>query len=389
MVPLDGKDLQVSALPPRKRTLAVAACIVFGFSTALTIWNSVANGSKILRLSGGLCWKGDNLTAVLSKVEGLRTSYALTELFEGPGLKHVDVETRAACKFVPDDHTPHFPHAMQQLYRCFSWWRANPTKEPYLIMNSKHALSSAFMKGMIERFRDTFGLRVVHMRSDLKVVRPIISYAWDEQNSFAMRSSHDANALRHGILKQHGVDSNHQSCFDKPRVRIVNRLKNRSIQNIKGLVRAIEGLGAKIDGVRVNTFEEKPFREQVAFLSEADILISPHGAALTGIPLMPDCSGVLELFPAGYLVPAFFGSLAAVSGVSHNYMYLGHNHKKELQVGMKTFETREYARKANVCPDEDQIVDAIKRMINERDACCHREVEKSVTEQATEPIANR
>ena len=34
-------------------------------------------------------------------------------------------ETQAVCEFRDENWSGHFPHAMQQLLRCFSWWQAN------------------------------------------------------------------------------------------------------------------------------------------------------------------------------------------------------------------------------------------------------------------------
>jgi capsular polysaccharide biosynthesis protein len=156
-----------------------------------------------------------------------------------------------------------------------------------------------------------------------------------------MRSSHDANVMRDAFLERLGLEEA-KTCRSKVRIRILSRKNNRSIQNAEDLVKALEKtfLGTisrhEVESISVATFEAASFRDQLEFLSQADILISVHGAALTGIPFQPKCAAVLELFPAGYVVPLFFGSLAAVSGVSHSFMYLGHQDmERETRVGMK------------------------------------------------------
>jgi hypothetical protein len=134
-----------------------------------------------------------------------------------------------------------------------------------------------------------------------------------------------------------------KSCRDKVRIRLLSRRNNRSIQNIKAIVKALEnafltdqgGEAVEVESIRVASFEEASFKEQLEFLSQADILIAAHGAELSGIPFQPKCAAVLELFPGGYVVPSFFGSLAAVSGVSHSFMYLGNDMEREKQVGMR------------------------------------------------------
>ncbi|GKY98765.1 hypothetical protein MPSEU_000832700 [Mayamaea pseudoterrestris] len=330
---------------------------ILGAITLLWFFYSSRHQQDTLRLNEGQCWKGNvNRTGILQRINNppLQTSYELADFLEGPGFEHANSTTdnRVACKFIKDDHTPHFPHAMQQLYRCFSWWRAFPTKDAYLILPNQQPIDTEFLKGFIERMRDVFGVRVVHMRSNLKVVRPIYTYDWDEQRSFAMRNERDAHELRNRILDRMKLPEAKKSCWNhKLRIRILSRKNSRSIQNVKAIVRALEDafLGdddnenasssieaVHVESIRVATFEEATFRKQLEFLSQADILVAAHGAELTGIPFQPQCAAVLELFPGGYAVPAFFGSLAAVSGVSHSYMYLGHGDmEREIRVGMR------------------------------------------------------
>merc|ERR1712224_871711 len=72
--------------------------------------------------------------------------------------------------------------------------------------------------------------------------------------------------------------------------------------------------------------------EQVRFFRHVDILISGHGAQLTGVPFMmqrlksdpssfSSCKLVLELYPKLYGVPYYFGSLVVQSGIRHSYLY--------------------------------------------------------------------
>jgi hypothetical protein len=322
---------------------------IFGGVALLWLWYTSQNqDALLLKLQEGQCWKGDvNRTGILQRLNPkLQSEYKLEEFLEGPGFDFQKNETRAACKFNFDQkHTPHFPHAMQQIYRCFSWWQANKDKEPFLIVPGKQQVKMTFLKGMIERLRDVFGVRVVRMRSDLKVVRPIYTYDWEEQHSYAMRNSKDANTLRDGFLERYKLGEA-KTCHSKVRIRILTRKNTRSIQNVETLVKALEEAflsrdmttshSAEVESIRVTTFEKAPFRDQLEFLSQADILISAHGAGLTGIPFQPKCAAVVELFPGGYFVPMFFGSLAAVSGVSHSFMYLGHDDmERERRVGMK------------------------------------------------------
>mmetsp|Transcript_49151 Transcript_49151/g.55693 ORF Transcript_49151/g.55693 Transcript_49151/m.55693 type:complete len:274 (-) Transcript_49151:134-955(-) len=92
--------------------------------------------------------------------------------------------------------------------------------------------------------------------------------------------------------------------------------------------------------VDITYFEGKPFEEQVQFFRNTDILISPHGAGLTGLVFMAggggggssghddsdddgnnSCKEVMELYPKNYAIPYYFGSLAIQSGIRHSYVY--------------------------------------------------------------------
>jgi len=104
----------------------------------------------------------------------------------------------------------------------------------------------------------------------------------------------------------------------------VNRNVNRNVNNT----------------VHVTFFENKTFEEQVQFFRNTDILISPHGAQLTGLMFMSSsssstsssnsksCKQVMELFPKNYAIPYYFGSLAIQSGISHSYVYYDDGIKK-------------------------------------------------------------
>jgi hypothetical protein len=316
----------------------------FAFPWRYASQNDDVPDDQLLKLQEGEnCWKGNvKRTGILQRIdEQLQYEYALEEFLEGPGFDFRQNETRAACKLIPDRFTSHFPHFMQQVYRCFSWWRANSDKEPLLVLPGNQPIETEFLKGMMELLREVFGVRMVHKHDDLKIVQAIFTYYANLQHSYAMKSSHDANVMRDAFLERLGLEEA-KTCRPKVRIRILSRKNNRSIQNAEDLVKTLEKtfLGTigrhEVESISVATFEAASFRDQLEFLSQADILISVHGAALTGIPFQPKCAAVLELFPGGYAVPLFFGSLAAVSGVSHSFMYLGHQDmEREKGVGMK------------------------------------------------------
>jgi len=118
-------------------------------------------------------------------------------------------------------------------------------------------------------------------------------------------------------------------------------------------------------------FESMSFLEQVQFFRDTDIVISPHGAALTGVAFMPKCGFLMEIFPVRYTIPNFFGSLTVYSGHQHRYVMLTKtdNFSKERAESTSTLQGRIGARKANLCPPIDKIVDGVQEMIIEWRNC--------------------
>ena len=79
-----------------------------------------------------------------------------------------------------------------------------------------------------------------------------------------------------------------------------------------------------MSSITIKEFESVSFMvDQVDFYSSINILISPHGAQLTGLPFMPNCGAlVVELMPKGYLLPNWFGGLAIGSGIGYGFVYM-------------------------------------------------------------------
>jgi hypothetical protein len=329
----------------------------------------------------------------------VKSAYELEEILEGPGLYDIQ-ETRSACRFLVDEEmgrTAHFPHAFQQILRCFSFWIAAsedakfPKHDRYLVVPRQQPVNSEFVSGLIRQLRSTFGVRIVHFRHDLKVVRAKnLSYSFEARDSFAMRGPSDARALRDGVYKSLGLPAAEVlSCSRSEtanttvvRIGILNRKKTRRLQNKGSVVRAIESeMQARLNSVRarfvLGDFEDRTFQEQVEYLSSVDVLVSPHGAQLSGIPFLPNCGRVIELFPTGYLVPKYYGSLAAISGVEHSYLYLGSGglsraRQREIDRAMMTLKSRTAAREANLCPHPEALARSVVDVVREWLECCRR-----------------
>lgn len=146
--------------------------------------------------------------------------------------------------------------------------------------------------------------------------------------------------------------------------------KNNHITNSTNVVRYMD------------SFDDQTFLEQVAYLSSIDILIAPHGAQLTGLAFLTHCGGVLEVFPKGYYVPHFYGSLARSSGHTYYSLYTGsvRNRTAELQDYMSRLERRDETRRFNITAEPTLVVEAVRELAIQWQRC---RVSKDVLESGS------
>lgn len=159
-----------------------------------------------------------------------------------------------------------------------------------------------------------------------------------------------------------------RSAAPAPRVAILDRqYDHRALQNRDELIHALqaddEGIIRNI--TLVETFRRTTFMDQFAFMNAHDILISPHGAQLTSVPFMPDCGGVLEIFPKAYHLPGYFGSLAKHSGLNAKWIYLGEDAPGEdRRVICRSY--RDKVRNVDgLCLPVHKVVEGVKQFIRE------------------------
>lgn len=275
-------------------------------------------------------------------------------MLTGPGTERdVGDATQAVCALKVTKHSNHFPHAMQQFYQCWSYFNLpeNAHKDRILAIpiyakgfpgerlnirerwnKLTHPNWNGFLNGFTAALSEATNVTVVrighHHRRDAVLSQRAV-WRSDGAHTFYMRSPDDARALTAAIVQRYELqatmrcqqNSSSSSSSLLPRVAIVNRGQSRSLLNVDSLVVALRSnLG--LEDIRTTDFERATFLEQVEFLANTDILLSPHGAQLTGIPFLPACGRVLEIFPARYFYHTYFGSLADAAGVASYPLYL-------------------------------------------------------------------
>lgn len=278
------------------------------------------------------------LETYLPNLASLQTTANGGKIWKGPGVSTTQPpflhNNQSTCFFFDTPQSKHFPHAMQQLYRCWSYWRLHPGLPPVLIGPAQHrgfrpTLRPDFFTSMLQALQHAIGLRVVAMNysstgavvdgtpnysaipeldvlmESLKLQQGILSVrsTFEHGDGFALASVQDSVELRKAILGVHSSDERRDwqsGCpfpsDSPPRIAILNRderLSKRSILNTIELARGITDSGLSTT-VPVVYFEKATFQDQTQFFNDFDVVLSPHGAQLTSMAFMPSCGGILE-----------------------------------------------------------------------------------------------
>lgn len=314
---------------------------------------------------------------------------------------------------------------MQQLYRCWSWWLAHPGKQPVFVYDTNE-LSNIFVLDFLDVMKNSMGLYISpslqyhdSMYTDDDVVHSLVKdVVWTKNTGkwlndipvtdFAMLDPHkqlrrlffehaqvDANAASI-FIGNNKVTSNNDdfllSCLDedmprsqrrRPRIAILNRDPTdfRQLLNAHELASMIEAKFPDSAPVPVVEFMDNSHgREQFQFFLSTDILITPHGAQLSGMGLLPHCAQMMEFLPRDYLVADFFGSLAEATGVNHTFFYMDEGNHFDASISNSTTRIRHEERfhhfrnwdyrELHMCPNLAKVMDAVTELVSNWNPCC-------------------
>jgi capsular polysaccharide biosynthesis protein len=103
---------------------------------------------------------------------------------------------------------------------------------------------------------------------------------------------------------------------------------NRRIYVTRGAAlnnRAVLDEQAVIDFLATRGFEAvdpgaMPVAEQIRTFAEASLIVAPHGAALANLLFASSGAGLIEMFPAGCLLPDFWRMACGVPGLRYRYL---------------------------------------------------------------------
>jgi hypothetical protein len=327
------------------------------------------------------------------------TSLRCTPLSEIFAFPDVIIDNYAAvCEFQKnrEPYSRHFPHTMQQLYVHVG----NYIDEYYHAMHNNSSVNN------VDKDKTQTHLRAykMHHPNDAKMMRQIIFDYYNITSSVENNNNHLNNSNNNLPIPTAAVDEqqqrqHHQKELRIPVIGFLNRKisSGRYVTNHASIVKALEeefypnNINSTGDVTTNPTtssasvhylynFDGLSFQEQITYMNKIDILIGPHGAQLTSIPFIPECGGILELFPTGYYIPDFFGSLSRSTGHYHISYYTGNitNRVEEVLVGSQTLHARSRSRSNHINnADPNIIIYGVKKLISNWQTCrCLTEVEK-------------
>mmetsp|Transcript_14609 Transcript_14609/g.35558 ORF Transcript_14609/g.35558 Transcript_14609/m.35558 type:complete len:536 (-) Transcript_14609:1974-3581(-) len=360
------------------------------------------------------------------------------------------------CKLNTD--TTHFPHVMQQLYGCYTYWQRDSRRgeqadqqqrqqqKPVLVLHSSSSPSSSgtdltsklrknqFLDGIIQTLVNQMNVRIMSERELIEKIRTTTTTSTNSSPALLIQDfGHDVLSggyILFNISKLNGmvhqefgalfdtvnnkenvaVQQRHRQCI--PTIGILNRRPSsgRSILNTNDILHRLqEEFSSSSSSTIANVLNEpeyferdRSFQQQVMFFNNVDILLSPHGAQLTGIPFLGrrsvnngdnghalheeavNCHGrhkpqLLEIFPPNYLIPSFFGSLAVNSDIGYSHWYYDMTATKDQpgsvttsknQTRSSTIFERSDARAQNLCIDPNETISAVTGMVKEWKQLC-------------------
>jgi hypothetical protein len=344
----------------------------------------------------------------LHKVSDLFENYANATRFFNLSSATTTRFEPLVCEFKIDQaYSKHFAHSMQQLYGCYSFYQQHHQyqhdRPKVLLLSSKTKSqfgSNSFLSGYLQVLQDEMGVQILSRKAFHETYHQESNVSSSSSSSLASIFVPGGYVISHvpelnQIVQQHMSKTTTGKTpkveggslcgrtEHNPRIGILNRRPavGRSIKNAGKLVERLANV-SQDEHVSLEYFEGKSFIEQVEFFQRTDILLSPHGAQLTGLPFLANthketCSQLLELFPANYIIPAFYGSLARNSGIGYSYLYLSSDqeadhHQSLLETHEASLEHRVQARAANLCLSLDAIENTMKSLVNDWRECCRR-----------------
>lgn len=290
-------------------------------------------------------------------------------------------------------HLQFFPHAAQNILPCWSQvWMADPTARPILLMRggtgAKIRDGNSWTREMLEKM----GVTVIDAESDPKGASELcgpnilqmthlahthkVSMAEGKATSSKaiehdiewLKSPYHATKLREKVLGDLLVD--HPPTDGRLRVGILDRHEGdgRHIVHAEELRQAVSDLD-QVAYVDLATFDNMTASQQALWMTNHDIILAAHGAALTNIMFSAPCTVVLDMFPKTYFWPTFYSTLATEVGLEYFWMYPGSAEQALKYSPLNTPDWGKKGRASNIDFRVEEILRVIPEMFNSRLNC--------------------
>ncbi|GAX21796.1 hypothetical protein FisN_31Lh087 [Fistulifera solaris] len=299
-------------------------------------------------------------------------------LITWPGPRDGD---KTICKFNTIAWSFHLPHMMQSIYGCWSLWEERGG-HPVLAGPVDHAgfdkpLKDLFMVGLFQAMIDTFNVTVttVDQLSEAELESAVKPPIWEGDwmwTAFYMRR-YVAWKWTEAILRNENIER--KSCNSVVRIGIINREARygRSILNAQDILdQLFRVFGDKVEVDEVY-FEDTSFQDQLQWFSSHDIVLTGHGAQETGMPFMPQCGILLEVFPFNYYIPEYFSALTDSTDVRHYVIVNDATQSDPISATKESTsnpETDAKAKATKLCPATRSTLEYLVTAVRDWDSCC-------------------
>lgn len=229
-----------------------------------------------------------------------------------------------------------FQHAIQYLYKCWSWWQLHPNAEHILddhFQNQRPGKKdgvtlyprSSFLVEIIAVFRRA-GVKIYNSENkpekELRLEFEKVAMVPERHSAYPRDPESWFQCVQHSrtlvdAIKPGAYDG---SCTNiEPRIAILNRRGTRKLKNPSHIAMRLE---QEFKEVRVYYFENKTFVQQLSFMTKTDILFTPSGAQVSLVFAMPRCGALLlGLTETGELIH-YFSTMATDSGIISSRVWM-------------------------------------------------------------------
>ncbi|KAL3913067.1 MAG: hypothetical protein SGILL_006638 [Bacillariaceae sp.] len=182
---------------------------------------------------------------------------------------------------------------------------------------------------------------------------------------------------RQGNRPSNGITIRTNACLREPRIAMLTREMTawgRRMPNEQAVAKGIaDHLQSHHSIQQANVplvqFANYSFLDQMSFFSSVDILVAAHGAQNIGVGFMPQCGGIIEMFPQGIQFVNYFGTLAPDSGIEYMLYYVSDaNFTVDRTERGHTFNRG--LRRNDICPVPEDLFGGVDQMIQIWRSCC-------------------